>query len=154
LTPGATKNGEGRIIKLTTETLHLVKDCMLSRKPSDFLISRRNGQPVKDFLTAWKRLTEVAKLPGLLFHDLRRSAVRNMVRRGVPEVVAMRISGHKTRSVFDRCNIVNEADLLDTAKRIEEGVGQEFRHISGTFEQIELEVKQRGEASLDKSASN
>lgn len=154
LDPGATKNGEGRIIKLTSETYELVKQCMLSKKPSDFLISRRDGQPVKDFRTAWKKLSEVAKLPGLLFHDLRRSAVRNMVRRGVPEVVAMRISGHKTRSVFDRYNIVNEADLIDAAKRIEEGIGHESRHTSGTMERIEPEVTQLGKVMLEKPVSH
>jgi integrase len=70
---------------------------------------------------------------GAIFHDLRRSGVRNLVRAGVPERVAMRISGHKTRSVFDRYNIVSQSDLAEAGRKLGMCHEQKNGHILGTI---------------------
>ncbi len=77
-----------------------------------------NGKPFNDLQQGWKVACRRVGLEGRTFHDLRRNGVRNLVRAGVSETVSMRISGHKTRSVFDRYNITNEKDLKEAAIRL------------------------------------
>lgn len=81
------------------------------------------GKPKRNIYGTWIRVSKELGITRLL-HDLRRTGVRNLVRAGVPESVAMKISGHKTRSVFERYNIVNEGDLHDAAKKLNDYVGK------------------------------
>jgi integrase len=130
LEPGTTKNGEGREVYLTPDiksalTAQQARVDALQRAlgrivPYVFphLHGRHRGQGRKDFRKAWATACKNAGAPGMLRHDLRRTAVRNMVNAGVPERVAMSVTGHKTRSVFDRYHIVSAGDLQDVARRL------------------------------------
>ena len=125
LNVGETKNDKGRTIYLDTELQDIFADLWRARKESGKLteyvfMNERGTGGVKTFRTAWANACEAAGIPGKLAHDFRRSAVRNMIRANTPEVVAMKISGHKTRSVFDRYNIVSEDDLREAAMRQED----------------------------------
>jgi integrase len=108
---GETKTDAPRLVEMTRTVYELLRVLLAGKAPEDKVFTRRRGKPVEGFRRAWHCATKNAGVPGLLFHDLRRSAIRNMVRAGVTEKVAMTISGHKTRNVFERYNIISQSDL-------------------------------------------
>jgi integrase len=91
---------------------------------------------VRDFRNAWENLCTAAGVPGLLFHDMRRTAARNLRKAGVAEGVIMRVGGWKTRSVFERYNIIDQADIRDAMEKLENAQrtrlenGHDFGHDS------------------------
>jgi integrase len=124
LRPEASKNGEGRTLALEGELWDLIERRWQGREYKTSagsalatLVFHRKGEPVGDFRKAWETACDEAQVPGRLFHDLRRTAVRNMVRAGVPQSVAMRISGHRTAAVFRRYDITTEADIREAVRR-------------------------------------
>ena len=126
LDPGTTKNDEGRVFPFTSdlrsmlETQRDLRDALRERGAICPWVFHRRGQRIKSFRKSWQDACRSAGCPGRLLHDLRRTAVRNLVRAGIPERVAMQMTGHKTRSVFERYNIVSEGDLRAAARKLDE----------------------------------
>ena len=156
LEPGTTKNRDGREVTMTDGIYGLMCGLISGKKPDDFVFTRKDGAPVRDFRKTWwaaciragmgrmvclkcscpatgkkceacdsRRL----KYEGLIFHDLRRTAARNLRRAGVAEGVIQKIGGWKTRSVFERYAIVTQADIKDAMRMLESSQnGHSFGH--------------------------
>ena len=151
LEPGTTKNRDGREVTMTTAVFELLKLCVAAKGPDDFVFTRGNAKPVRDFRGIWHRVccaTALGKMmcptcnvpadaknrcpqcsriwrlkdlkySGLIFHDLRRTAARNLRRAGAAEGVIMKIGGWRTRSVFERYAIVSQTDICDAIRKLE-----------------------------------
>ena len=125
LEPGETKNEQGRTFPFAVHPALrdlVVRQCQRGlANGTRWLFGRKDGSPLGTFRKAWALACKEAGCPGKLVHDLRRTAVRNLVRSGVDERTAMTLTGHKTRAVFDRYNIVSEADLSQAVKKLAKG---------------------------------
>ena len=161
LNPGATKNKDARVIKMTREVHAIISMCVEGKRPEDRVFTREDGKPIGDFRKTWYKMCCAVGLGrmacrvcdrtategrcecgsadlhyiGLLVHDLRRTGCRNLRRLGVHEKTIMKIGGWRTRSVFDRYNIVDEKDLADAAAKLDQKAEQrkrKQRHSYGT----------------------
>ncbi|MDR3747931.1 MAG: tyrosine-type recombinase/integrase [Acidobacteriota bacterium] len=127
------KNGDGRLVFMTNEVKPLIAACIVGKRPDEYVFTR-DGQPVGDFRKTWQQVcvraglgemieVETLKHPkyvGRLVHDLRRTGVRNLRRSGVQESEAMKVSGHRTASVFKRYDIIDEADMREVTRKLNE----------------------------------
>lgn len=133
---------------MTDAVYVLLSACVEGKRGNDFVFTRKNGKPVRDFRATWEnacvragvgtimcvdcsqpkvsgqRCTRCqkrqSKYTGLIFHDLRRTAARNLRRAGIAEGVIMRIGGWKTRSVFERYAIVSRTDIADAMFKLQQ----------------------------------
>jgi len=119
LDPGTTKNRDGREVSMTQNVHALLSQCVFGKQPDDFVFTRETGERVKDFRETWRNACIAAGVPKLLFHDLRRTAARNLRRAGVAEGVIMKIGGWRTRSVFERYAIVSQTDISEAMRKLE-----------------------------------
>jgi integrase len=147
LDPGTTKNSDGREVFMTDALHHLLSACSQGKGAQDAVFTRPNGTPVRDLRDAWEKACVNAgvgeylcadcsipvkagapcskcsgkrtKYTGLIFHDLRRTAARNLRRAGISETVIMKIGGWRTRSVFERYAIVSRGDIVDAMRKLQ-----------------------------------
>jgi integrase len=91
-------------------------------------IFHRRGRRIKDYRMAWRAAWEKAGVPGRLFHDFRRTAVRRFEQAGIPRSVAMKLTGHKTEHVYRRYSIVSSNDLWAAAAILSGGLGTSHGH--------------------------
>jgi integrase len=129
--PGTTKNNQGRTASLYGEPLQCLTDWIHASSeahPDCPWLFHDKGLPLQSFRKAWASACKRAGVPDLLFHDLRRSAVRSLTRAGIPRPVATRITGHKTESVYRRYDVVDATDLrlagdlMDAFMRKQKGI--------------------------------
>jgi integrase len=130
-----TKTNQARVVYLTARALEILRQTPRQLHSPYVFVNPDTGRPWSEHNKMLRRACERAGLTGIWFHDLRRSFVTNARRSGVPESVVMKLSGHRTRSVFDRYNIIDEGDLKAAVERMNaarQGEGEPSR-FRGSF---------------------
>jgi len=125
LEPGESKNYEGRMFPMTPELTGILARQLEGTRQLEKATERiipwvfhRDSTPIKDYYDAWDKACRLAGVPDRLAHDLRRTAVRSLERAGVARSAAMKMTGHKTESIYRRYAIVDEAMLKESASKL------------------------------------
>ena len=118
LSPARSKTLVGRILPISQPIAEALARRRAHRDPNSPLVFHRDGIPVRRWRTAWRTACQAAGVPTRFLHDCRRTAARNLIRANVPERVAMLLTGHKSRAIFDRYNIIHEQELLDAGDQL------------------------------------
>ena len=137
LEPGSTKNDEGREVpygvipelvalieaqREYTEQVQRVQERIIP------FVFHKDGNALLDFRYVWHKACMAAGVPDAWFHDLRRTAVRNFERAGVPRSVAMKITGHKTEAVYRRYAIADQKTLEEGLLKLADFRAAQYRH--------------------------
>ena len=122
--PARSKTLVGRILSISQPIAEALARRRARRDLDSPLVFHRDGIPVRRWRTAWRTACQAAGVPTRFLHDCRRTAARNLIRASVPERVAMLLTGHKSRAIFDRYNIIHEQELLDAGAPWRGGVGR------------------------------
>ena len=129
LSPGRSKTLVGRILPISAPIAEALARRRARRDPDSPLVFHRDGIPVRRWRTAWRTACQAAGVPTRFLHDCRRTAARNLIRANVPERVAMLLTGHKSRAIFDRYNIIHEQELLDAGDQLVEYLAQQAQAV-------------------------
>ena len=118
LSPARSKTLVGRILPISPPIADALNRRRARRDPESPLVFHRDGITIRRWRTAWRTACQAAGVPTRFLHDCRRTAARNLIRANVPERVAMLLTGHKSRAIFDRYNIIHEQELLDAGDQL------------------------------------
>ena len=118
LSPARSKTLVGRMLPISPPIADALNRRRARRDPDSPLVFHRDGITIRRWRTAWRTACQAAGVPTRFLHDCRRTAARNLIRANVPERVAMLLTGHKSRAIFDRYNIIHEQELLDAGDQL------------------------------------
>ncbi len=124
-----TKTQQPRTIIMTDRVMKAIQSQPRPLSGGHVFINPRTKKRWNEIRLMMRRTAKAAKIKGLWFHDLRRSFVTNARRRGIPESVVMQMSGHKTREVFARYNIIGEQDLREAQEIFQAGREKELSEL-------------------------